>query len=52
MRNLLIHMAIDQKVYFHTFLNAMRWANEASDEEKLEAIYSYFNAGMDTLPSV
>lgn len=38
-------MAIDDKIYFQTFLNAMKWADNASDKDKLHAIFSFFNHG-------
>ena len=45
MRNLLLTLVGGDKVYFHTFLNIMRWTNEASVDQKCKAVFSFFNNG-------
>ncbi|XP_067946605.1 uncharacterized protein [Watersipora subatra] len=45
LRNMLLAMADGEQVYFHTFLNAMRWVNTASVDERTKAIFALFNNG-------
>lgn len=45
MRNMLLLMLIDESLYFHTFLNAMKWANQASNSDKLSATFSFLKSG-------
>lgn len=45
MKNMLLAMSGGDKVHFHTFLNGVHWINHATTDEKIKAIFLYFNNG-------